>query len=146
MAATPVMSIAAAKAALDTVVDLLDVGGTATIEIRTGAPPATTLTADSGTLLATLTCSATAFGAATSATANGLATATANAITSDTNADATGTAAHFRAKSGGGTVIIQGTVGTATSDMIINTTSITAGDTVACTSWLVTLPCGDGAS
>lgn len=146
MAATPVMSIVAAKAALDAITAIMNTGGTGHIYIRTGAPPTKTTDADTGTLLATLTCSATAFGASTSATTNGLATATANAVTSDTNAAATGTAAHFRAKNGAGTVIIQGTVGTATSDMIINTTSITAGDTVACTSWLVTLPCGDGAS
>ena len=79
-------------------------------------------------------------------TANGLATATANAITADPSAAATGTAGYFRAKSNGGTVIIQGTCGTSAADFIMNTTSITAGDTVACSSWVITLPCGDGTS
>lgn len=143
MAATPIMSILAAKAAVDAITALLT--GTATIEIRTGALEATTLTADAGTLLATLTMSATEFAAATSATSNGLATATANAITSAT-AGASGTAAHYRVKNGSGVVILQGTCGTATSDMILNSTTITSGDLVACTSFKITLPCGDGVS
>jgi hypothetical protein len=144
MAATPMMSIIAAKAALDAVTALLS--GTGSLVIRTGALEATTLTADAGSAAATLTLNSTAFPTnSTSTTTNGLATATANAITSDTNA-AGGTAAHFRMKNGAGTVILQGTVGTATSDLIINTVTITAGDTVACSSFKVTLPCGDGVS
>src|SRR3954469_23436506 len=104
MAATPVMSILGAKTALNALTALLSAGGAGTVEIRTGAPEATTLTADSGTLLATLTLSATAFPASTSSTTNGLATATANAITSGT-AVASNTAGHFRAKSNAGVVI-----------------------------------------
>lgn len=146
MSATPVMSIIAAKAALDAVTALVNGGGTGHLFIRSGAPPATTLTADSGTLGATLTLSATAFGASTSATSNGLATATANSIASDTNAANSITAGHFRIKNGSSVCILQGTVGTSSADLILNTTTITAGDTVACTSFLVTLPCGDGAS
>ena len=146
MAATPVMSIIAAKAALDAVTALVNGGGAGSLTIRTGAPPATTLTADSGTLLATLGMSATAFGASTSTTTNGLATATANAISSDTSADATASAGHFRIKSGAATTIMQGTVGTASADLILNTVSITTGDTVAVTAFTCTLPCGDGAS
>lgn len=142
MAATPVMSILAAKAALDAITAKLT--ATSTIEIRVGAPEATTLTADAGTLLATLTCSATAFPASTSDGA-GNALATANAITSGIAA-ATGTAGHFRAKNAAGVVIIQGTCGTSLADMILNSTSITSGDTVGATSWTVKLPCGDGVS
>lgn len=146
MTATPVMSIAGAKASLDAVTTLVNTGGTGSLFIRSGSPPATTLTADSGTLGATLPMSATAFPASTSSTANGLATATANAITSDTNAAASITAGHFRIKNGSSVVIFQGTCGTATADLIMNTTTITAGDTVAVTSFKVTLPCGDGTS
>jgi hypothetical protein len=144
MAATPVISMLAARAALDAITAKLNVGGTAgTIEIRTGAAEATTLTADSGTLLATLTLSTTSFPGSADGVSNGLATATASAITSAT-AVASGTAGHFRAKSSAGTVIVQGTVGTATADMILNTTTITSGDNVACTSWVITLPDGTG--
>lgn len=146
MAATPVMSIAACKAALDTITALVNTGGTGSLFIRSSTPPATTLTADSGTLGATLGMSATAFGASTSATSNGLATATANAISSETNAPAPITAGYFRIKNGASTVIFQGTCGTSSADLIMNTTTITAGDTVACTSFKVTLPCGDGVS
>lgn len=145
MSAIPVISILGTKTALNALTALLSVGGAGTIEVRTGAPEATTLTADSGTLLATLTLSSTAFGAATSVTSNGLATATANAITSATAA-ATGTAGHWRAKSNAGVVIFQGNAATSAADMILSSTSINSGDTVAATSWVVTLPCGDGAS
>jgi hypothetical protein len=130
---------AAAKAACDAVVDLLDVGGAGYIEIRTGSQPATANTAASGTLLATLPLSATAFGAATTASPS---VATAAAITSDTSADATGTAGWFRAYSGGGTAIIDGSV-TATGgggDMTLDSTSIVASGTVAVTSWTVSHP------
>lgn len=142
MSATPIMSILAAKAALDAAVAKLT--ATATIEIRTGPAEATTLTADAGTLLATLTCNATPFPASTSDGA-GNALATANAITSGI-AGNTGTAAHFRAKNTSGVVIFQGTVGTSAADMIINSTSITSGDTVGATAWTIKLPCGDGVS
>jgi hypothetical protein len=144
MTTKPVMSIVAAKAALDAVTALLTT--TSHIYIRDGAQEASTLTADGGTLLSTLPMSSTAFGASTSGTSDGLVTATANSITSDTNAAASGTAAHFRIKSNAGVVIIQGNVGTSGCDLNLNTTSITAGDTVAITSFKCTLPCGDGVS
>jgi len=142
MAANPVISMLAARAALDAITAKLT--STSTIQIFTGSPPATTLTADSGTKLSTLTCSSTAFPASTDGTSNGLATATANAITSDTSAAATGTAGYFRAKSAASVVIVQGTCGTSSADFIMNTTSITTGDTVACSSWVITLPDGTG--
>lgn len=145
MTTKPVMSMIACKAGLDAITAL--VTGTGTMPIRTGAQPATTLTADSGTLLATPTMNATAFPAnSTSGTSDGNATATANAITSDTNAAASGTAGYFRIKTGGGTVIFQGNIGTSGADLNLNTTTITAGDTVAITSFKVTLQCGDGSS
>ena len=59
---------------------------------------------------------------------------------------ASGTAGHFRVKNGSSVVIMQGTCGTSSADLIMNTTTITAGDTVAITSLKATLPCGDGAS
>lgn len=144
MTTKPVMSIVAAKAAMDAITAL--VTNVAHLYIRSGAQEATTLTADAGTLGATLTMNATPFPASTSGTSDGLVTATANSITSDTNAAASITAAHFRIKNNGGTVILQGNVGTSGADLNLNTTTITAGDTVAVTSFLLTLPCGDGVS
>jgi hypothetical protein len=146
MAANPMVSMLGARAALDALLAKLNVGGTAgRIKIFSGAMPATAETADSGTLLSTLTLSVTAFPASADPGTTGLATATANAITSDTNAAATGTAGYFRAYDSAGVCIVQGTVGTSLADMILNTTSIAAGATVAITSWVVTLPDGSAA-
>lgn len=142
MTATPVISQAAAQAGLDATLAKLNVGGAGTIKIYTGAMPAHIEDAVTGTLLSTLTLSATAFPAsATNASPHG-AIATANAIVSDTNAAATGTAGYFRAFSGGGTGVIQGDAGTSSADMILNTTSIVAGATISCSSWTVTQPDG----
>lgn len=145
MAAQPIISNAAARAGLDAILALLNVGGAGEIKIFTGAPPATAETADTGTLLATLPLSATAFPASVDNSAGG-ATATANAITSAT-AGATGTAGYFRGYPHSVTTtdaVIQGTVGTSAADMIIPSTSITTGETVSVTSWTVTQPDGSG--
>lgn len=120
---------------VDALVDLIDAGTPpGTLVIRTGAAPAATTDADTGTLLATLTFSNTAFGAAASGTA------TAAAITSDSNIDNTGTAGHFRIKNAAGTVIMQGTVGTSGSDINFNSVSFVAGGTCAISSLTVTQP------
>lgn len=128
------ISDAARNAIVDAFVDLVDTGGAGTIQIRTGAAPTNTTDSDSGTLLATLTFSATAFGSASSGTA------TANSITGDSDIDATGTAAHFRVKNGAGTVIFQGTVGTSGADMNFNTTSFVENGTVNLSTMTVTAP------
>ncbi len=143
MAAAPQCSQAAAQAALDALLAKINVGGAGVIKIFDGTIPANCEAANAGTLLATLTPSATAFPAsATNASPRG-AKATANAITSDTNAAAAGTAQYFRAYAHDGTTcVIQGNCGTASTDMILNTTSIAAGSTVSCSSWAVTLPDG----
>lgn len=121
----------------DAIADAVDVGGAGTLEIRTGALPADPNAAPSGTLLATLTFSVTAFGAAAQDGNN--ATATANAITADASADATGTAAHFRVLSGGGTVIWTGDV-TATAGggaLELDSVSITTGQQVSVSAFTV---------
>lgn len=134
------LSNAAAKAALDAITALIDAGSAALIRIYDGSIPANV---DDGvgaaTLLAELTMSATAFGAATDANPGALATA--NAITADASANATGTASWFAIiTENGGTLHFMGSVGTATSDMIINTTAITAGSQVTCTSGTLAFP------
>lgn len=103
------------------------------LRIYSGTQPATADTALSGnTLLAELRFNATAFGAASS----GLLTA--NAITSDTSADNSGTATFFRAlKSDGTTVLMDGNVGTSGTNMVVATTTITAGQTVSCSSFTI---------
>lgn len=143
MTANPMCSNAGAIASLNALLALLNVGGAGKIEIRTGALEASTETADAGTLLSTLPLSATAFPTAIDNSAGG-ATATANTITSDTNAAASGTAGHFRAKDHSGAVVIQGTVGTSSADMILASTTIAIGGTVTVSAWTVTQPDGSG--
>jgi hypothetical protein len=128
MAVNPKRSNAAVTAAADAVCDLLDNGY---LRIYNGSQPANADTAvTTQTLLAELRWNATAFGAAS----NGVAVA--NSITSDASADATGTATWFRAlKSDGTTAVFDGSVGTASADLILNSTGITAGANVAVTAF-----------
>lgn len=98
-----------------------------TLEIRTGSAPGAGNTA-TGTVLATITAPADAFAAASGGTK------AKNGTWSDSSADATGTAAHFRMT--GGSNVIEGTV-TATGgggDIELDSTSITAGQVVTITS------------
>ena len=121
--------------------DEINDGSTAAaIDLRSGAQPADPDTAASGTLLATLTMSDPAFGAATDAAPGGLITA--NSITDDSSADATGTAGYFRmrATGTGADDVADGEVGTSGADLNMNTTSITSGSTVSITSMTVTMP------
>lgn len=101
------------------------------LRIYSGTQPASADTALSGnTLLAELRFGSPAFGAPV----NGLLTA--NAITSDSDAKATGTATFFRAYgSDGTTVVMDGSVGTSAANMIIATTSVAQHQTVSCSSF-----------
>lgn len=129
------VSSASKKLAIDAMLDVLNTGY---IRIYSGTKPTNPDTALAGnTLLAELRFGATAFGAAAGTTT---VTKTANAITQDSSADATGTATFFRAfKSDGTTAVIDGTVGTATCDMIISTVSIVAATVVSCSSMVITI-------
>ena len=120
----------------------IDAGTAAVIEIYAGLVPANADAAPSSpTLLASLTCSATAFSGFSDTGTAGRATFA--SITSDSSADNTGTAAYFRIKTQtGGTVIAQGTVGTSAADLILNTASITAGSVVAISAATIDLPEG----
>ena len=131
------ISDAVRNAMVDSATALIDAGsGAGKIEIRTGAAPTNTSDADSGTLLATVTFSDPSFGASSAGTA------TANSITSDTNVDNSGTAAHFRIKDSNNVVRCQGTVGTSGADMNFNTTTFVAGGTAAISSLTLTQPAG----
>lgn len=130
------ISSAARNAMVDSLTALFNAGGAGYIQVRTGSPPTAPADADTGTLLATLTFSATSFGAGVAGVA------TANAITSDTSIDASGTAGHFRIKNNAGTCVAQGTV-TATGnggDMTFDSIAFVAGGTAAITSFTITQP------
>lgn len=120
----------------------IDAGTAAVINIYSGTAPVNADAALSGnTLLAQLTCSATAFSGYSDTTT--AARATFAAITADSSADATGTATFFRILTqNAGTVVAQGTVGTSAADLILNTVSLTAGSTVSITSATIDLPEG----
>ena len=98
------------------------VGVSAVLKIRTGAAPADCATADSGTVLATLSLpSDWMAGASGGSKAK-------SGTWQDASADATGTAAHFRLYASDGTTChMQGTVGTSGADMIVDNTSLAAG-------------------
>lgn len=134
MANNLTLSHAGESAAMDAVTAKLNVGGAGTIGIYSGSQPAGPDTAiGAQVLLATLTFSATSFGASV----NGVATA--NAITSGT-AGATGTAAWARLASGGGTAVMDCTVGTASTDIVLGTASINSGDVVSLSAFTLTHP------
>src|SRR5687768_3403402 len=127
------LSVAARNGELDAIET--ELGASPILKIRTGAPPATCATADSGSVLATLNLPADAFAAA------GSGTKAKSGTWEDTSADAAGTAAHFRIyKSDGTTCVIQGTV-TATGgggDMELNNVVIASGQAVTITAFTLT--------
>jgi hypothetical protein len=141
MAFDPGLSKTPAKAALDAIVDSLDTGtGTANLKIFSGAQPASPDTG-TGTTLASMDVSSPAFGAAATGTGGdaNYVTAERTGDISDTSADATGTAAWYRLSNKSGVAKIDGSVGTATADLILDSVSITAGQTVKVTNMKVRL-------
>ena len=110
------------------------VGSSGLLKIWTGSPPATCATADSGSLLATLTCNAGGFGSASGGVL------TVSAITSNT-ASGTGTAGYFRIYPSAATstnAVLQGLCGTSGSDLNLSSLSISSGQTVSITSMSIT--------
>ena len=131
------MAIQLSAAVRNAMLDAIEstIGTTAVLKIRTGAAPADVATADSGTVLATLTLPSDWMAAASAG-------AKAKSGTwQDTSADATGTAAHFRIYASDGTTQhLQGTV-TATGgggDLTLDNTSIASGQTVTINTFTIT--------
>lgn len=110
-------------------------GASAILRILSGTPPANCATAQTGTLLASLSLPSDWMSAASAGSKALLGT------WQDTSADATGTAGYFRILDSTGTTChAQGTI-TATGgggDMTIDNTSIASGQTVAVTSFTLT--------
>ena len=106
------------------------IGTSAILKIRTGTQPATCATADSGTVLATLTLPSDWLAAASSGSK------AKSGTWQDTSADATGTAAHFRIYDSTGTTChLQGTCGVGTGDMQLDSTSFTTGQSFTITAF-----------
>ena len=117
-------STAARNAATDAVTALISTSGKLVFRISPSS------VASPGTAVATLTFSATAFGASSSGTA------TANAITSDTNAAGNASPVAFATlQTSGGTIVIHCAVAASGSDInLTNGLTVSAGDTVSCSS------------
>lgn len=109
------------------------VGTSARLKIWTGAAPANCAAADSGTLLADITCPSDWLAAA------GSGSKALSGTWEDTAADGTGTAAHFRLyESTAATCHMQGTVGTSGADMIVDSVSFTTGQAFTVTAFTLT--------
>jgi hypothetical protein len=133
MALNPKLAVARRNAALD---NILGNANNGILRIYDGAQPADADTAiTTQVILAELTMGATAFPAA----AGGASAA--NAITNDSSANNTGTATWFRLfKSDGVTAILDGSAGTATVNLVLNSAAISSGAIVSVTSFTVTFP------
>ena len=111
------------------------IGTSAVLQIRSGSAPANCAAANTGTVLATINCPSDYMAAASGGTK------AKSGTWSDTSADATGTAAHFRLfDSGATTCHLQGTV-TATGgggDMEVSSVSFTAGGSIEITTFTLT--------
>lgn len=117
------------------IVDIIDQGaGAGTIRIYTGAQPAAVSDNPSGTALGTLTFSDPAFGNA----ATGVATA--SAITSDTSADNSGTAAHACVFDSDVNPLCDMSCGQGSGDVNFDNNVIVAGGVIAISSMTVTVP------
>ena len=111
------------------------IGTSAVLEIRSRAPPADVATADSGTVLATLTLPSDWMAAASAGSK------AKSGTWQDTSADATGTAGHFRLYASDGTTAhAQGTV-TATGgggDMTVDNVSFASGQSFQVNTFTIT--------
>lgn len=114
------------------IADIAAGAGNATIAIYTGTPPASPAAAHGSTLLGTLTCSATP-----ATQTDG--TIAFNAITQDSAADASGTAAWARIYDGDGTGVLDLDVSNEAGDgaVKLNTTTIVAGGPIALSSLVI---------
>lgn len=116
------------------VVDTIDQGaGAGLVKIYTSTQPGS-VGGTYGTLLGTLTFSDPAFGSSSTGVA------TASSITSDTNADASGTAGTFTITDSVPNVLADGTCGQGSGDLNFDNNVIVAGGTIAISSFTVTCP------
>jgi hypothetical protein len=131
VALNPKLANVGANAAADAVCVLLNNGYLRIYDGTQATDADTALGAQ--VLLAELRWNATAFGAAAAGVA------TANAITADSSANASGTASWFRAlKSDGTTVVFDGSVGTASANLILNSVAISVGANVSVSAFTFT--------
>lgn len=103
------------------------------LKIRTGGQPANCAAASTGTVLATMTLPSDWLAAASSGSK------ALSGTWQDSSADNSGVAAHFEIfDSGGTTCHMRGSVGTSGADLNLDSTTITAGQSVTITSFSLT--------
>lgn len=125
------LSVAVRNARLDAIETTI--GTSAVLKIRTGAQPADVATADSGTVLATISCPSDWAAAASSGSK------AKSGTWSDSSADASGTAAHFRLYASDGTTAhMQGSVGQGSGDLSLDNTNIATGQAVTISTFTLT--------
>ncbi len=104
------------------------------IQIRTTAQPTNVADAAGGTLLGTLGFSASAFGSPSTGVA------TAAAISSDTSADASGTAGHARLLDNGAAIHSDASCGMGSGDFNFDNNVVVIGGVLAISSLTITAP------
>jgi len=107
-------------------------GTNAVVEIRTGAAPGPGNTA-TGTLLASVTIASWTAGSPGAGQVTG---ANPGAVT----IAASGTAAHFRVKTSGGTAVMEGTVGTSGADLNLDSVTLVSGGLLDLGAPVLTVP------
>lgn len=129
------LSTAVRNALLDSIETAI--GASAVMKLRTGSAPANCATADSGTVVATLSLPSDWMAAASSGSK------ALSGTWSDSAADNSGTVAHFRLYASDGTTChMQGTV-TATGgggDLTLDTVTVVSGEPITITGFTLTAP------
>lgn len=127
------MGVLCRNARLDAIETLIGAGG-AILTLRTGAQPADCATANSGTVVATITLPADWLAAA-----GGGSKAIAGGPWQDVSADAGGTVLHFRIHDPTGTTChMQGSVGLGSGDLQLDNNVVVLAQTVSITAFTVT--------
>lgn len=128
------LAVATANAMLNAITTAI--GASGKVRIYSGSPPPAVATAPTGTLLAEIPLSATAFPAASSGSMslNGV------PLTTPSGAAAGGTAGYFRILTSGNVAVVQGLVGTSSAELILNTVNLVSSVNVSITSGTITLP------
>lgn len=129
------MALQYSAAVVNAKLDALEstIGASAILRIRSGAPPANVAAASTGSVLATITLPADWMAAASGGVK------AKSGTWQDTSADASGTAGHFEIVASDGTTRhVQGTVGTSATDMIVDSTSFTAGQSFTVNTFSIT--------
>jgi hypothetical protein len=131
MAVNPKLSAASRNLALNAALDPLNSGNILVLDGTQATDADTAIGAQ--VTLAQLTFGSTAWAAASAGSKS------ANAITQDSNADASGTASWYRMRNSGNTAIWDGSCGTSSANLIFNSVGISSGAVVQITGFTASM-------